>query len=333
MRLKILVLGIVLAAVAAAQNVDRVFHFANTSTPQGRQQVSGVIQQMTLIGGVSIDNSANVLALSGTTGQIALAEWLFNEVDKPAGAAQPTPQEFRVPGSNDEVVRVFSLANVQTPQALQEIVNMIRSLVEMRYVGAVTGPRVIAIRGTNNESAATEWLIGQLDRPVDKPNSGVRDFRMAGTVPASTFATRVFYVKNAQTPQALQEMINALRSITEIMRVVAYNPLKAIALRATADQAAAAEWLINELDKPTGVQSSGASPTFQLAGVRDGVARVFYPARTDTPQALQEVVNLVRATTNVQRAVGVNANKALVMRGSADQVARTDQLLTERAKQ
>ena len=181
--------------------------------------------------------------------------------------------------------------------------------------------------------AATEWLIGQLDRPVDVPNSGMRDFRMAGTVPASTFAMRVFYVKNVQTPQALQEIINAMRSITEIQRVTAYNPLKAIALRATADQAAAAEWLISRTRQARRRAAPGASPAYQLAGVRDGIARVFYPARTDTPQALQEVINQVRATTNVQRAVGVNATKALVMRGTADQVARAEQLLQERAKQ
>lgn len=333
MRLKILVLGIVLATVAAAQNVDRVFHFANTPTPQGRGEISNTIRLMTLIGAVSVDNSANLLAVSGSADQVGLAEWLFNGLDRPAGAVQPSPPEYRIAGKSDDVVRVFPLAHVQTPQSQQEIVNTIRSLVELQRVTAISFQHSIAIRGRVNQMAAAEWLISQLDKPADVPNSGVREFRMADPFPAATYAMRVFYVRNAQTPQALQEIINAMRSITEIQRATAYNPLKAIALRATADQAAAAEWLVNELDKPAGAQSPSASPTYQLAGVRDGVARVFYPARTDSPQALQEVVNLVRTTTNVMRAVGVNATKALVMRGSADQVARTDQLLTERAKQ
>src|SRR5262249_48202751 len=102
---------------------------------------------------------------------------------------------------------------------------------------------------------------------------------------------------------------------------------------ATADQAAAAEWLISELEKFAGTQPHIAGPPYQLAGVRDGVARVFFPARTETPQALQEMVNLVRATTNAPRAAGVNASRALVMRGTGDQVARADQLMQERAKQ
>ena len=57
-----------------------------------------------------------------------------------------------MPGKSDEVVRVFSLRHVQTPQALQEIVNTIRSLVEMQLRrGHESAVPVIAIRGTINE--------------------------------------------------------------------------------------------------------------------------------------------------------------------------------------
>src|SRR5438270_11738805 len=79
------------AQPATDQNVDRVFHFANTAAPQARQEISNAIRAIAGLqkASVDVDNAAGVLAVSGATGQVAMAEWLFVEMDKPANAPAP----------------------------------------------------------------------------------------------------------------------------------------------------------------------------------------------------------------------------------------------------
>ena len=61
---------------------------------------------------------------------------------------------------------------------------------------------------------------------------------------------KIFYLANVNTPQELQEIVNAVRSVAELQRVVAYNSQNAIIVRGEADQVALAEKMIHDLDKP-----------------------------------------------------------------------------------
>ena len=61
---------------------------------------------------------------------------------------------------------------------------------------------------------------------------------------------KTFYLANVNTPQELQEIVNAVRSVSELQRVVAYNSQNAIIVRGETDQVALAEKMIRDLDKP-----------------------------------------------------------------------------------
>ena len=61
---------------------------------------------------------------------------------------------------------------------------------------------------------------------------------------------KVFYLQNITTVQELQELATNVRSVTDIRRLFTYNAQNAIVIRATADQVALAEKLIQDLDKP-----------------------------------------------------------------------------------
>ena len=60
---------------------------------------------------------------------------------------------------------------------------------------------------------------------------------------------KTFYLSNVGTPQELQEIVNAVRSVSELQRVVAYNSQNAIIVRGEADQVSLAEKMIHDLDK------------------------------------------------------------------------------------
>jgi general secretion pathway protein D len=61
---------------------------------------------------------------------------------------------------------------------------------------------------------------------------------------------KVFYLRNVSTPQELQEIVNAVRAVTELTRLMPYNSQNAIIARGEADRVALAEKIIHDLDKP-----------------------------------------------------------------------------------
>lgn len=61
---------------------------------------------------------------------------------------------------------------------------------------------------------------------------------------------KVFYLQNVTAPQELNEIAAALRTITEIRRLLTYNAQMAILVRGTADAVTLAQKLIHDLDKP-----------------------------------------------------------------------------------
>ena len=61
---------------------------------------------------------------------------------------------------------------------------------------------------------------------------------------------KTLFVTNATTVQEFQEITTAIRTITDIRRVYAYNALKAMVVRGPAEAVDLAEKLIRDLDKP-----------------------------------------------------------------------------------
>src|ERR1035438_5091250 len=61
---------------------------------------------------------------------------------------------------------------------------------------------------------------------------------------------KVFYLSNVSTPQELQEIVNAVRSVADIQRFFPYNAQNAIIAKGSADQVALAEKILHDLDKP-----------------------------------------------------------------------------------
>ncbi len=61
---------------------------------------------------------------------------------------------------------------------------------------------------------------------------------------------KVFYLSNVNTPQELQEIVNAVRTVADIPRFFPYTAQNAIIAKGSADQMALAEKILHDLDKP-----------------------------------------------------------------------------------
>ena len=188
------------------------------------------------------DAVVRTIAVRGTAGQVALADWLCTQLDKPAGAASPF--EFAMPGTINDVVRIFYLPNTSGAQDLQQVATLLRAIGEFRKLFIYSTPKAITIRGTQAQMALAAWLVNELDNP-SRSGSG-KEYKHAGS---SDDLVRVFYLTNVSTTQRLQEIATQVRLMTEVRRLFTYNTPNAIAIRGTPAQIALAAKMIEERDK------------------------------------------------------------------------------------
>jgi len=243
--MRTIVLGLaLLSALASAQDRDRTFYLTHTATNQQFMEVATAIRTITDIREISADADQKKVTIHATAPQIAMAEWLFNELDSPI--AQPAlPHEYRPPGTNDDVVRVFYLITAPTVQDFQEIATLIRTMTDIRRVFTYNGRNAMTVRGSDAQIALAEWLVKEI--VPEPPSSSTHQYEMAG----NDDLVRVLRLPHTATVQDFQKAATEIRQATKIQKVFTYNRLRTAAFRGTADQIALAEKLAMDLDRPS----------------------------------------------------------------------------------
>ena len=291
-----------------------------------------MIRSITEVQQVSVDTAKRSLELHGTASQIDLAEWLCNELNNPPKQPRHSARhEYRMPGGGDDAIRVFYLAHTGTLQEFQELVTMVRSIADIRFLFTYWAPKAVVVRGQADRIARAEWMFNELAQASDGQFPATRNQHSAIYEDPLQYGPdhllRVFYLKNAATFQDFQELAVVVRTAGDIRRLFTYYAPKAVAVRGTADQLALAEWLFSELEKP----SNPATLEFQFAvgNDPDTVVRIFYLTATETVQRFQNIVMQVRRATGIRRAFTYNRPRAVVLRGTPSQIALAERLFRE----
>jgi len=319
--------------VSAQTPADRTFYFAPTDTMQGIHEIATVVGAISDDKDVTTDTDRKTLTVKGTPAQIAIAEWLFGELDKPANQfplAQQEPDpgvhEYRVPGSADDVVRVFYPKYAATMQDFLEVATLVRSTANIRRLFTYNAPRAIAMRGTTSEAAMAEFLVGGLDTTQQKPGTAKLEYvNPAG----GDDVVRIFFLTHVGSLQSFQEVATLMRSLGDIMRLFTYNAPKAIAMRGTADQAALSEWLAGRLDiEGSAAPANTAAQVYRMSATPEDTVRVYYLQHAGTVANFQQIAQFVRTTAQIRRVFTYNAPRVLAVRGTPDQIAQADQLMS-----
>jgi len=231
--------------------------------------------------------------------------------------------------------KVYPLSNINTPRSIQEVVNAIRSIAEIRYVSADMPGRRLVITGDAEELGFADWIVKSLDEPSSaRPMS----FTVRATNyrdPRAATSVKFIYPARIATPQHLQEAVNAVRSIADIQRVVAFSDQNVLLMRGTADQTALAEWLLRDFDTTAAGAASHETREYtypdSMVGVqhRSTAVRIYHPTHITTPQQMQEAINGIRSIADVQRLVAFTGGGAIVLRTSESEVALADWLEKE----
>src|SRR5271157_834633 len=103
---------------------------------------------------------------------------------------------------------------------------------------------------------------------------------------------KVFYFAHLDTPQAMQEVTNMVRAVSDIRDLLPDAAKRSLTVKGTADQIAAAAWLTAEMDKPGGATGTD---DFRFEDPKAPLMQVAYLRHVDNPQDLQQVVNAIRA--------------------------------------
>lgn len=287
----------------------RLVHTAND---QGVSELATVVRSITDLRQVMGDAAARQIAVTGPAEPVALAEWLVRKLDQPLNASRTTRQ-FPQPGDS---VRIYFLPVTITPQQMQEWATIVRSLGDIPRLMTDGTHRALVMRATAGQQALAEWLIAALQRSTTS--------RFLWQEGGREREARVLRVTSSRTPQDTQEIATALRSIGDLRRLMAASPPGLLALRGTAEQVAFAEWLIGRFE-----EGGPGNNEFTLAGAAEGSVRVFFFAQPKSTQQLQEVAVRVRQESQARRLITNTARLALVVRGTAEQVARAAELAHE----
>ena len=140
----------------------RVFLLARATTPQSLQEIVTSIRSVADVPRIFVCNTPRAVAMRGSAGQIAVAEWLVEKLDGPADT-KPARHEIRFPGTADDVARVFYLSPDATPQHLQEVAVALRTTAGIPRLFINNGQRALAMRGNESQMASAERLLQQLD--------------------------------------------------------------------------------------------------------------------------------------------------------------------------
>jgi len=225
------------------QDLDRVFYLTHTDTTQQFLEVATVIRTIANIQQVSTDNDQKSVKVHTSAAQIAMAEWLFNELDNPA--VQPSVlHEYRVPGTVDDVVRVFYITAAPTTQDFQEISTLVRTIANITRVFTYNAPKALVARGTAAQIQLAEWLVKELEQPAA---SSTHEFRVQGN---NADLVSVMFLPHTASVEAFQKSAVQIRTATQITRMFTCNGPRALAARGTPDQIAMAQRMAKQFDKP-----------------------------------------------------------------------------------
>ncbi|MBV8841307.1 MAG: hypothetical protein JO307_00725, partial [Bryobacterales bacterium] len=240
---------------------------------------------------------------------------------------------FAAVASAQTIERAFQFVHTETAQSMNEIATAVRTMGEITGVTVNPVQRSFTVQGTAAQIAFAGWLFAGLDlkTPVP-PDSGTHEYRFQS---GADNIVRVYYIDHGQSVQEFQEVATAMRTAGDIRRVYTYNAGRALIVRGTEDQLAMCDWYLNEIWAHGNLPGPHAvSAEYQMQNIaapypNENTVRVLYMANGASVQQFQELATAIRTVGDIRRVYTYNAPRAMLVRGTSDQVALATWLFNE----
>ena len=311
----------VISLAQPSPTVTGTYHFTTPQPAQSLQEAATVVKTVAAVPQVSIDLSTATLTFTGPVGGVNFAEWLLPQIDKAAG--DDAIHEYK--SQSGDIGRVNFVPNLRTPQELQELVTVLRTVADVQKIFIFSSNRTVVLLAPEWQVAFAEWIIDQIQQ---KPDSTPHEFTVGGPdFRGLGHGARVNFLSNVTSPRQMQEVLTVLRTVGDIQKVFSYSDRHALVLRAGDSDLQRAEWLIRQLDLPAG---QAPVPASFIAQGGDDVTRVFR-LRNAAPLGIQAAVTGIRSELNIKKIFPTYAPETIVVRGTTDQIATTATWMTVHA--
>lgn len=221
--------------------------------------------------------------------------------------------------------QTFKIIYAATDQDANEIFTSVRTIADVK--GAMANPREFNAEGAADQMRTTEWLLRQLDLPPGASGKDETLRNIADTRGEDT--ARVFFLSPELTVQEFNEVMTAVRTITDIRRVFGHSSHRAVIVRSTEEAVNAADWLLGEMmrDSSSGDLIYPRRP--DRPNVEDNHIRILRYPRAKTTQDFNEAMTMVRTLTDTRRVFGYFGKREIVLRGTREELAAAEWLLSQ----
>ncbi len=175
--------------------------------------------------------------------------------------------------------------------------------------------RTLQVRGAlPEEMAAAVWLFDRIDG-----NAG------AGQLASGDGVFEALVLEHTGYGSGTDQMGATIRSVTDIRQMWVDGKRKLILFKSSPAQAEAARLIASECDKAMDGKATPVTLDLRALDPSESTVAVLYVKGPLAEAALE-----VRKTTRVRRITTVGVAKALILRGTPEQVAQAQQLLAGR---
>jgi hypothetical protein len=298
-----------------ADTVSGSYHFTTPQTQQSMAEAATVIKVVGALAQPSTDISTATLTFTGPVEGVALAEWVLPQIDKATG--DNALHEYTLPSG--DIARVVFITNALQPQDMQEVLTVLRTVADVQKVFSVSSNHAMVMRAPEWQILFAQWIIDQLNVPAgQKQDTTPREFTVGGPdFRGMGHGARANFLASVTKPQQQQELLTVLRTVGDIQKVFSYTSSHALVMRAGDIDLQRAEWLIQQLDLPTGPVAGAGTFT---ASTGDDMTRIF-PVPNANPQWIQGALNSIRSELNIKKTFSTTTPANVIVRGTADQIA------------
>jgi hypothetical protein len=208
--------------------------------------------------------------------------------------------------------QAFHLTTVPSAPALREIGTILRTVAGIEQVHLDEAKSDITVIGTDAEREAAAWIVKQLDTTSPRPAEY--------TYPGGSETIRILYLTNTPSQRGLNEVITALRVVSNVQRIFTYSPGHEIVLRSNIEKAALAVWTAQQLDVSPDDESRLRAHDYAIPGEPGQAAKVIYLTHPGQPADLNELVTILRTVADIQAIFTRSEPQGMAFRGSLSNV-------------
>jgi len=326
-----------LALPVLAQNgaeQDRTYYFTNPVSDAALSAAATAIRTVADIQRIDLDRPHSAVVMRATVDKLTSAEWMLQMLDRPAGSNTPTygaAPEFRMPGKEDEAIRIFRFPDTATVPDMTAMVTSMRTIADVQRLFPYEAQKAIVARGPLDRVAAVEWLFHQL---VPAPGTTVADVSADYSLPFlprfPDNRIKIFRLHASATTADLTAMVTAIRTVADLQRLFPYEAQTAIIAAGEPENIRAAEWLIHDTQQPKPAEGAHQLQAAALSPqTGDSLVRIFYLPQAKNTGDLTPIVTRLRTEAGIQRLFPLASPQAIILRCRPDQMKLAEEIVSQ----